>query len=298
MRVGGGVTPDQSDAASTRGARQGRAARCPPRDAPRAIDSVLVVARLTNAHENDIGVIKMRSTQTTMVFRGWGGKRKGAGRKARVVPGQKPHRRVRKRPALSGRDPIHVEIRVVPAIGRLRRRKAYQAIRRALITVFCRGVIRVVHLSIQGNHIHLLVEAANEHALARGMQGLQISAAKQLNAAVSVDVGLPRRRGQVFANRYHAEILDTPRRARHALAYVLNNWRRHREDQRGAAQRRAVVDPYSSGICFDGWRDHTTPFALPRGYEPLVVVPATCWMLTTGWRRHGAVDLWEVPGPG
>ena len=101
----------------------------------------------------------------------------------------------------------------------------------------------------------------------------------------------------MFANRYHAEILDTPRRARHALAYVLNNWRRHREDVSGPVQRRAAVDPYSSGICFDGWRDHATPFALPRGYLPLVVVPPRCWMLTTGWRRYGAVALGEVPGP-
>ena len=159
-------------------------------------------------------------------------------------------------------------------------------------------MIRVVHLSIQGNHIHLIVEAANAERLARGMQGLQISAARHLNAAVSVERwGSPPRRGQVFANRYHAEILDTPRRARHALAYVLNNWRRHREDQAGAAQRRALVDPYSSGISFDGWRDHETPFTFPRGYEPLVVVPPRSWMLTTGWKRYGRVDLREVPGP-
>ena len=240
----------------------------------------------------------MRVRQTEIGFRTWGGKRRGAGRKARVVAGQKPHCRVRKRPALTGRDPIHVVIRVVPAIGRLRRRRAYQAIRRALITVFCRGVIRVVHLSIQRNHIHLLVEAADETCLARGMQGLQISAARHLNAAVSVELGQPRaRRGQVFANRYHAEILDTPRRARHALAYVLNNWRRHREDLGGAAQRKAAVDPYSSGISFDGWRDHPTPFAFPRDYQPLVVSPPRCWMLTTGWRRHGLVGLRDIPGP-
>ena len=240
----------------------------------------------------------MRTVQPEFEFKTWGGKRRGAGRKVRVVPGQKPHRRVRKRPALTGRDPIHVVIRVVSAVGRLRRRRAYQAIRRALITVFCRGVIRVVHLSIQRNHIHLLVEAANEKCLARGMQGLQISAARHLNAAVSVESRQAQpRRGQVFANRYHAEILDTPRRARHALAYVLNNWRRHREDLGGIAQRRAPVDPYSSGISFDGWSDHATPFAFPRGYQPLVVVPPRCWMLTTGWKRHGAIGLREVPGP-
>jgi putative transposase len=241
---------------------------------------------------------KTRKGQQELPLRTWGGKRKGAGRKAVVRPGEKPHRRVRRRARLTGREPVHVVVRTVAAIGRLRRRKAYQAIRRALVTVLAKGRMRVVHLSIQRTHIHLIVEAGNERELARGMQGFQISAARYLNGAVAIETKLGRpRRGQVFSSRYHAEILDTPRRARHALAYVLNNWRRHREDLVGPAQRRAAVDPYSSGISFDGWRDHAMPFALQRGYEPLAVVPPKCWLLTTGWRRHGAIDLHEVPGP-
>jgi putative transposase len=236
--------------------------------------------------------------QRSLEFRTWGGKRKGAGRKVVARPGEKSHRRVRKRPVLTGREPVHVVVRVERAIGKLRRRKAYQAIRRALITVLCKGRMRVVHLSIQRTHIHLIVEAGDERDLARGMQGFQISAARYLNCAVAIErrEAVPRR-GRVFTNRYHAEVLDTPRRARHALAYVLNNWRRHREDVAGSSQRRAAVDPYSSAISFDGWRDHATPFAFPRGYEPLAVSPPSCWMLTTGWRRHGAIDLREVPGP-
>jgi putative transposase len=237
--------------------------------------------------------------QTELAFRTWGGKRKGAGRKAKVVAGRPPHRQVRKRPALTGRDPIHVVVRVDPAVGRLRRWKAYRAIRWAMLVAFMRGWIRIVHVSIQRTHIHLLVEAADEKLLARGMQGFQISAARHLNAEVTVEIGGRRRarRGQVFVHRYHAEILDTPKRARHALSYILNNWRRHREDVVGAAQRRAAVDPYSTGIFFDGWRGRETPFAFPRGYQPLIVLPPTCWLLTDGWRRWGPIDLCEVPGP-
>ena len=236
--------------------------------------------------------------QTELEFRTWGGKRAGAGRKANLQAGQKPHRRVRKRQRLTGREPVHVVLRVTSEVGRLRRRKAYQAIRRATLVAFARGLIRIIHLSIQRTHVHLIVEAADERRLARGLQGLQISAARHLNCAIAVERRLPcARRGQVFTTRYHAEILATPRRARHALAYVLNNWRRHREDLAGRAQRRAPVDPYSSGICFDGWRDHATPFAFPRDYQPLVVVPPRCWLLTTGWRRHGPIGLREVPGP-
>jgi hypothetical protein len=39
--------------------------------------------------------------------------------------------------------------------------------------------------SAQRTHLHLLVEAKDKEALAAGMQGFQISAAKHLNAAIS-----------------------------------------------------------------------------------------------------------------
>ena len=44
-----------------------------------------------------------------------------------------------------------------------------------------------------------------------------------------------RRRGNVFVDRYHAEKITNPRQARRALAYVLNNWRKHFEDRDGVA---------------------------------------------------------------
>jgi hypothetical protein len=69
-----------------------------------------------------------------------------------------------------------------------------------------------------GNHIHLLVEAVDRRALARGMQGLGVRIARGLNAVM-------RRSGRV--DRYHAHILRTPTEARHARTYLLHNARRH-----------------------------------------------------------------------
>ncbi len=228
-----------------------------------------------------------------------GGARAGAGRKPILLAcGKRLHRRVTRRPRVTAREPVHVVLRITNEVGRLRRRRAYQAIRRALLTALAKKAIRVVHVSIQRNHIHLIVEAASEQLLASGMQGLQISAARHLNRAVSVDRRLATRRtGQVFVTRYHAEIIRSPRQARHALAYVLNNWRRHREDLAGVAPRRAQVDPYSSGIRFDGWRGVAVPCAIPAGYQPLPVAAAASWLLTTGWRSHGPIGPREVPGP-
>ena len=58
-----------------------------------------------------------------------------------------------------------------------------------------------------------MVEAADKTALARGMQGFQVSAARCLNRAA-------RRRGTVFPDRYAMSILAT-RSAVRALAGAL-----------------------------------------------------------------------------
>ncbi|HVV86655.1 MAG TPA: transposase, partial [Kofleriaceae bacterium] len=152
------------------------------------------------------------------------------------------------------------------------------------------GDFRVVHVSIQHNHVHLIVEADSRVALARGVQGLCISMSRRLNRRL-------RRTGRVFAHRYHATAITSPRQTRHALGYVLNNWRRHREDHASPAARRAPVDPYSSGPAFDGWRNLDEPLGFPPDYEPLPTSRPTTWLLTTGWRRHRLVAVRERPGP-
>ena len=60
----------------------------------------------------------------------------------------------------------------------------------------------------------------NQARLEVGMQGLAIRIARGLNR-------LWGRKGKVFADRYHDRVLRTPREVRNALAYVLNNARRH-----------------------------------------------------------------------
>src|ERR1041384_6761142 len=111
-----------------------------------------------------------------------GGKRRGAGRPPRSPRSGSPHK---ERPFLHARYPVHVTLRVVGAVGNLRRRCVYQAVREATLTTAQREDCRIIHLSVQRTHVHLLVEASDKAALARGMQGFQISAAKHLNAAIS-----------------------------------------------------------------------------------------------------------------
>src|SRR5262245_56762401 len=159
-----------------------------------------------------------------------GGKRRGAGRKPK---GPRAGVRHEARPEFKAYQPLHVVMRIDPAVGNLRRRKVYKAIRDATVTAAMRERFRIVHASLQQDHLHMLVEADHKAALARGMQGFLSSAARNINTTLGD--GVRRRRGKVFSDRYYLRVIKSPTQAHHTIRYLLNNWRHHKEDQKGLA---------------------------------------------------------------
>jgi putative transposase len=232
-----------------------------------------------------------------LVYRDKNGQRRGVDkhrRPGRPVPkGQRPSERHKTRPAHLAAEPVHVTLRVSRRIGKLRTLDLYLAIRRAMVTTFHREDFRIVHMSVQSTHIHLLVEADNKRALARGLQGFQISAAKHINAVIGARHG-EKRRGTVFEDRYHATAISSRRGVWNRLAYVLNNWRHHRED-RFDNTRDFDTDPFSTGPSFAGWNRRIQD-DWPATYEPLPVWEPKTWLLREGWKMYGLLDPETVPG--
>jgi len=237
---------------------------------------------------------RVKRGQVEMMFRTHGGRRPGAGRKPkRARPGQ----RHRTRPRHDPRHPVHVTIRVVGSAAGLRRKDIYLGIREATIVTARRENFRIVHASIQHDHIHLIVEADCEKALSNGVRGFSISAARQINRAVTARGG-DGRTGRVIADRFHARPLTTPRAVRNALAYTLSNWRHHGEDRAPFAQT-WKVDPFSSGALFAGWKElEGSPvfWPLPRTYHPLIVFRPRTWLLQSWDRFCPLISVREVPG--
>jgi REP element-mobilizing transposase RayT len=215
---------------------------------------------------------------------GRGGWRPNAGRKRSKELAYDPSHA--KRPALSFEHPVHVMLRTLASVPRLRQRDGYEAIRRALLVFVGAASFRVVHISIQRNHLHLIVEAAHKDALRRGMQRFAIRAARALNERFE-------RSGKVFAFRYKAKQIKTADYARNAISYVLNNWRRHRED-RYAGRTSMPFDQYSSAWAFAGWSARTR-------YRPpdcgLPVSAPRTQLLVFDWEWYGQIDPFETPGP-
>jgi REP element-mobilizing transposase RayT len=151
------------------------------------------------------------------------------------------------------------------------------------------GSFRVVHFSVQGNHIHMLVEASSRAALSSGLRSLAIRIALRVNRLLM-------RRGRVWADRYHQRALVTPRAVRNALVYVLGNFRKH------GARSVAAIDACSTAPYFDGFHDRAR--AGPQGSSDGQVLiassaePASAprtWLLATGWKRHGLLGSGESP---
>src|SRR6267154_5330458 len=114
-------------------------------------------------------------------------RRRGGGRKPTRAGDWMKHRT---RPWHDKNHPIHVTLRVRRGIPSLRGHKLAAVIGAGLRLaatsesakkVARRRTFRVVHFSIQPDHLHLIVEATSKSALARGMQGLASGLARRIN---------------------------------------------------------------------------------------------------------------------
>ena len=184
----------------------------------------------------------------------WGGRRENAGRPRNSEA--LPH--VAREP-FSRRTPLHVTLRMAPHVYNLRSRRSGRCIQAALRGGAERPDVRVVDISVQGNHVHLLVEADDQRALRSAITGLSIRMAHRLNRMMG-------RKGRVIGDRYHVRRLRTPTEVRNARHYLQHNRRMHLADV-GTSLPADWVDPYTRA----------------GGLAPLPE-PRT-WLLTEGWRR-------------
>jgi REP-associated tyrosine transposase len=204
-----------------------------------------------------------KGAQLELPAKGRGGRRPGAGRPRSRRSGV-PHLR---RPRFRNL-PVHITLKVRDEIGSLRTEKRFLRIQRALFAACDRLGMRILQFSVQGNHLHLVVEAVHHQALAKAMQGLAIRLAKGINR-------LSRRRGAVFADRYHAHLLKTPAEVRNAVHYVLHNRRKHRREQ-GRWTHPWELDEFSSASGQACW------YVSDGGEAAMIVVEPRTWLARRG----------------
>lgn len=220
---------------------------------------------------------------------GWGGRRKGAGRKNKT--GQRGHL---KRAPLKFQYPVHVTLRLRAGLPSLRRKEIFPLLRKAVLKARKSGLL-IVHYGFLSNHIHIIVEP-QERSLTRPLRSLAVSFAKMLNHKLD-------RSGAVFRDRYHMHVLVTPLEVKNAMAYVLTNEARHYFQKHNAkwatpyrkgTQLFMMIDPYSSATSFKEWRK-LFPAGVQFGstdweethideiHREIIAQPRT-WLLREGWK--------------
>jgi REP element-mobilizing transposase RayT len=137
---------------------------------------------------------------------------------------------------------------------------------------------RIIHFSVQTDHVHLIVEARDKLTLEWGIRGLVIRMARAINRALI-------RTGPVWGDRYHTHELETPREVHHAIRYVLLNHKKH-----GWTDHR--IDDCSSAPWFTGFRE-----PVPHTLDPPFTRAPQTWLARKGWKVHGLISLDDGPLP-
>jgi REP element-mobilizing transposase RayT len=182
-----------------------------------------------------------------------------------------PHTR---RPCVEPSYPHHVTVRLRRGTWNLRAQRCYQRMLRAFRAVRARPGFRITHFSVQGNHVHMLVEAQDRPTLSNGMRAVLIRFALTLNRLMG-------KRGPRFVDRYHESILGSATAVRRCLRYVLENHARHMAE---IGKLGPVVDRFSSAPWFNGYR---ADVIVPRALGDPPVSPARSWLLSEAWRFLG-----------
>jgi REP element-mobilizing transposase RayT len=209
---------------------------------------------------------------------GWGGKRKNAGR-----PNLSKTVNHMKRARVDFRQPLHLTQRLKKGIPSLRRKEFLHLFRRSLNKAKKFG-LHVIHYSLLGNHIHMIVETRDNQALGRGMRSLGGSFAK----AIQSKAGLT---GGIFSGRYHLKAITNPSQMRRTLEYVLLNMCKHQDFLEH-------MDPYSSARFFPHWRKllgarmndviEWELETLSTALKEAGLSPPRSWLATQGWMRSSA----------
>ena len=208
---------------------------------------------------------------------GWGGKRRSAGR-----PNTSQRLGHGPRPEVTASAPMHLTWKLKSGLGNLRSPKVMELFKISAAGARAHG-LRIIHFSLQSDHIHMIAEADDKNSLAKGMRSFGCRFAKGLRR-------IRRGQGSVFADRYHVQVLQTPTQTRNALAYVLQNFAKH-------SKLINHIDEFSSAAYFKDWKklfgkENAGPIleSLPKRTTKLpdYLCAARSWLAREGWMRARA----------
>lgn len=135
------------------------------------------------------------------------------------------------RPLLKRAASLHLTIKVLRNKAEIKNKSVLKLLKHAIQRARLQG-LKVIHYSLEYDHVHLLIEADNNASLGKGMQALGVTMAKGINR-------LKRLKGAVYKHRYHFRQISSPRQLKYVMNYIFKNGMKHRSAD-------SVINPYNS----------------------------------------------------
>ena len=137
------------------------------------------------------------------------------------------------RPLIKKPTPLHLTIKVRENKADIQNKIVLKSLHRAIMRGRLKG-LKIIHYTLEYNHVHILVEAKNNRVLHQGMQSFGITLSKAINR-------FKKAKGTVYKHRYHFRQISSLRDLRNVVKYILNNGVKHRSTK-------SIVSFYNSAI--------------------------------------------------
>jgi REP element-mobilizing transposase RayT len=135
------------------------------------------------------------------------------------------------RPIITRPSSLHLTVKIKSNKANIKNKSVLRILKRAIMNARRQG-LRVVHYSLEYDHVHLLVEVGNNQTLGKGMQSFGVTIAKAINRLRLV-------KGEVYKHRYHFRKIRSTRELKNVMSYIFNNGVKHKTSN-------SIVSPYNS----------------------------------------------------
>jgi hypothetical protein len=142
-----------------------------------------------------------------------------------------------RREEINAPRPLHLTIKLIRAD--VQNKTILKGLRHAIQRARMQG-LRIVHYSLEHDHVHLYAEASDNNTLGKGMKALGGSLVKKIHRHLGT-------KGSFYKTRYHLRILRSAMEVKHVLNYILKNGIKHKRTN-------SIFDPFNSAAAIHDFK--------------------------------------------
>ena len=132
---------------------------------------------------------------------------------------------------------LHLTVKIDREKAGIKNKQALRVLWNAIKKARLKG-LRIIHYTLEFDHVHLLVEADSKSMLGTGMQSFGIAFSKGINKIKAL-------KGQVFKTRYHFRKLKSPTEVKNVIHYIFGNAIKHKSS--------SFINQYNSLVAVESY---------------------------------------------